>query len=291
MRDSNPSVGLLPATCLVAVLFGGCVKQSDYNMLQIENTRLQARLSEADQQLQQSAAELNQARLRLQQLFQAQTQLEGVRKELEQTKEELEALKAEFDKFRTQRRGAMLGKKYPVLTLEDGKVLHAAEITAIRGDELAIQHESGFVKVALANSCEELRWEACYDPQAAKLSARDRLLAEARLIEGRLNREKEIPASPAEPEPKRATESAVNALRQQLGAQRRAMNTEFHALQAKNPGALHGAEWNSSQPEASPLLNSLSGSRAVLGLSHLKALRDATTATLQQLRELDSTAR
>ena len=83
----------------------------------------------------------------------------------------------------------------------------------------------------------------------------------------------------------------MDVLRAQLAAQRQTLNTEYQALAAKNAAALRGAQWDSSQPESSPLLSTLSGSRAVLGLSRLQSQRSAILATLQQLRDLDPSAR
>ena len=85
--------------------------------------------------------------------------------------------------------------------------------------------------------------------------------------------------------------NVVDVLRSQLAAQRQALNADYYALAARNPGAMRGVVWNSAQPEASPLLNTLSGSRAVLGISRLQSQRGAILLTLQQLRELDPSAR
>jgi exonuclease VII large subunit len=285
-------VGL--SAMVIAMLMSGCVKQSDYEVLQKENQQLQMRLDQANAQVRQIQAELNVQQVRVLQLMEVHTKLQKSQEQLQQTQDELEALKTEFEKFRVQRRSAMLRKKIPVLNLDGGKVLRDAVITAIKGDELSIQHQDGFIKVALAASSDDLRWEACYDPREAKLTAREKLLAEARLIELRRGREQSQSAKTeivSSASPSSFTRGAIETLRQQLAAQRSRLNTEFQALAAKNSAALHGAEWNSTTPEASPLLNSLSGSRAVLGLSRLHSLRDAINQTLQQLRSLDPTAR
>ncbi|MFN0079200.1 MAG: hypothetical protein ACKVY0_22275 [Prosthecobacter sp.] len=268
------------------------MKQSDYEVLQKENQQLQLRLDQANEQFRQIQVELSVQQARVLQLMEVHAKLQKSQEQLQQTQDELEALKTEFDKFRTQRRNAMLRKKIPVLNLDGGKVLRDAEITAIKGDELSIQHQDGFIKVALAASSDDLRWEACYDPRNAKLTAREKLLAEARLIDAKRRQEQARPAktesivSASSP-----THSAIEGLRQQLAAQRSRLNAEFQAMAAKNTAALQSAEWDSSRPEASPLLNSLSGSRAVLGISRLQSLRDAILATLQQLRSLDPASR
>ncbi len=276
----------LVSSTLFVVLCSGCVKKSEYDALQVENQTLQARVDQVSGQLQQTQADLAATQARMQQVIDLQSQLQKAQQQLQKSQDELKALKAEFEKFRTQRRSAMVGKKFPVLNLDDGKVLHAAEITAVSADEIAIRHDGGLVKVAMANTSADLRWEACYDPQEAKEAARQKMLADARLLETRLTRDRAAPPAPALP-----VYNAATALQAQLAAQRTQLNTEYQALLAKNPTVLQGAAWNSAMPEASPLLNSLSGSRAALGLSRLHSLRDAINQTLQQLRSLDPAAR
>ncbi len=276
---------LLPA--LIAVLLAGCVKQSDYEILQKENQQLQMRLDQTNEQLRLTQLELSAQQARSQQLLEVQSKLEKSQEQLRQTQAQMDALKVEFDKFRTQRRTAMVGKKYPQLSLEDGKVLRDAQITAITAEEVSFRHDGGFMKVALAKTTDDLRWEACYDPQEEQKAAHDRLLAEGRRLEEKLARDRSTPA----PEAATSTVNAATVLRQQLAAQRQQLNAEFQALAAKNPGALQGPVWDSTRPEASPLLNSVSGSRAVLGLSRLQSMRDTINATLRQLREVDPAAR
>ncbi|WP_395717134.1 hypothetical protein [Prosthecobacter sp.] len=276
---------LLPA--LIAVLLAGCVKQSDYEILQKENQQLQMRLDQTNEQLRLTQLELSAQQARSEQLLEVQSKLEKSQEQLRQTQAQMDALKVEFDKFRTQRRTAMVGKKYPQLSLEDGKVLRDAQITAITAEEVSFRHDGGFMKVALAKTTDDLRWEACYDPQEEQKAAHDRLLAEGRRLEEKLARDRSTPA----PEAATSTVNAATVLRQQLAAQRQQLNAEFQALAAKNPGALQGPVWDSTRPEASPLLNSVSGSRAVLGLSRLQSMRDTINATLRQLQEVDPAAR
>lgn len=274
----------------LAAILPACVKQSEYEALQQENQQLQQRLDQANEQVRQAQTDLSVQQTRVLQLMEVESKLEKTQELLLQTQDELDALKAEFDKFRTQRRSAMLGKKYPVLSLDNGRLLREAEITAIAGEELSIKHQDGALKVALAASSDDLRWEACYDPREARMSARDKLLAEARRIEASKLREQSQPAKPTSSFSSSPT-SVVAALRQQLAAQRRQLNADYQALAVKNSSALQGGVWNASAPEASPLLNSLSGSRAVLGISRLQSQRDAIRMTLQQLRSLDPAAR
>jgi outer membrane murein-binding lipoprotein Lpp len=272
---------------LAVMLLPCCVKQSDYEKLQGENQQLQARIDQFNQQLQQKQTDLAAAQAELLRFQGTQAQLLKTQEMLQQSQDELKALRAEFEKFRTQRRSAMVGKKYPVLNLDDGKVLRDAEIASISASDIGIRHEEGFIKVALANSSEDLRWEACYDPQEAKKQAREKMLAEARVLDARRARDQ---ASPV-PGTVESAPNAVIVLRAQLAEQRRQLNAGYQALAAKNPGVLRGDIWDSAKPEASPLLNTVSGSRAVLGISRLQSLRDTILATLQQLRELDPAAR
>ncbi len=274
----------------LGVFLPGCVKQSEYDALQQENQQLQRRLDQANEQARQAQADLSVQQTRVLQLMEVETKLQKTQEQLLQTQDELDALKKEFEKFRTQRRSAMVGKKYPVLSLENGRMLREAEITAIAGEELSIKHQGGALKVALAESSDDLRWEACYSSQEARMSARNKLLAEARRIEANKLREKNQPAKPTTT-PSSSPISVVEALRQQLAAQRRQLNADYQALAAKNSSALQGVAWDSSRPEASPLLNSVSGSRAVLGISRLQSQRDAILTTLQQLRSLDPSSR
>ena len=272
------------------LLLGGCVKKTEYDALQIENQTLQTRVDETNHLLEQSQADLSALQAQMQQFAAVQTTLKKTQLELSQSQEELKALKAQFDRFRTQRRSAMVGRKFPVLNLDDGKVLRDAEIMAVTAEDVSIRHADGLVRVAFAKTTPDLRWEACYDPMEAAEKTREKMLLKARETELRLALEQ---ASPPQTDPSAAmpARNAVDILRTQLAAQRQALNADYYALAAKNPGAMRGVVWNSSQPETSPLLNTLSGSRAILGISRLQAQRGAILLTLQQLRELDPSAR
>jgi hypothetical protein len=271
------------------LLLVGCVKKSEYDALQIENQTLQTRVDQTNHLLVQSQADLSALQVQMQQFLVVQAQLLKTQQDLKQSRDEFKALKAEFDQFRTQRRSAMVGKKFPVLNLDDGKVLHQAEITAVSADEVAIRHADGILKVALAKTSPDLRWEACYDPLEATEKARENLLLKAREEAARLVREQAKPApAPVAAVPAR---NVVEVLRTQLASQRQILNADYQVLAAKNPSAMRGAQWNSSQPETSPFLTTITGSRAVLGISRLQSQRTAILATLQQLRELDPAAR
>lgn len=273
------------------LLLVGCVKKSEYDALQIENQSLQTRVDETNHRLVQSQADLSTLQAQMQQFLAVQDQLQKTRQELTQSQDQFKALKSQFDHFRNQRRSAMVGKKFPMLTLEDGKVLRETEITAVTAEDLSIRHADGLIRVPFAKTTPDLRWEACYDPLEAAEISREKTLLKARETESRLAREQASP--PPSPAPSTAipARNAVEILRTQLASQRQALNSDYQALAARNPAALRGVAWNSAQPEASPLLNSLSGSRAVLGISRLQSQRSAILATLQQLRELDTSAR
>lgn len=273
------------------LLLGGCVKKTEYDALQIENQTLQTRVDETNHLLEQSQADLSSLQAQMQQFAAVQAALKKTQLELSQTQEELKALKAQFDRFRTQRRSAMVGRKFPVLNLDDGKVLRDAEITAVSAEDISLRHADGLVRVAFAKTTPDLRWEACYDPMEAAEKSREKMLLQARETELRLAREQAGSSQTPASEATMPARNVVDILRSQLAAQRQALNADYYALAAKNPGAMRGVVWNSSQPEASPLLNTLSGSRAVLGISRLQAQRDAILATLQQLRQLDPSAR
>ena len=273
------------------LLLVGCVKKSEYDALQIENQTLQTRVDQTNHLLVQSQADLSGLQVQMQQFLAVQAQLLKTQQELKQSQEEFKALKAEFDKFRIQRRSAMVGKKFPVLNLDDGKVLHQAEITAVSADEVAIRHADGILKVALAKTSPDLRWEACYDPLESTDKVRENLLLKARESAARLASEQARMSPAPAPAPAVPSRNVVEVLRSQLASQRQTLNADYQALAAKNPAAMRGAQWNSSQPETSPFLTTLSGSRAVLGLSRLQFQRNAILDTLQQLRELDPAAR
>ena len=250
-RMSRPHSRTLQTAAVVLSLLSGCVKKSEYDALQLENQALQRRVDQTSHLLAQSQTDVSELQMQLHKVTVA------------------------------QRRSAMVGKKFPLLTLEDGKVLRLAEITAVNAEEISFRHADGMSKVALAKSTPDLRWEAYYDPMENKVKKWER--------EIRPVREQSVPQSaPTAAIPAR---NAVDVLRAQLAAQRQTLNTEYQALAAKNAAALRGAQWDSSQPESSPLLSTLSGSRAVLGLSRLQSQRSAILATLQQLRDLDPSAR
>ena len=288
---SRSRIRTLQTAAALLSLLGSCVKKSEYDALQMENQALQTRVDETSHLLEQSQADVTLLRGQLQHLLTVQTQLQETRQELKRSQDEFTALKAQFDQFRTQRRSAMVGKKFPLLNLDDGKVLREAEIMVASADELSIRHAGGVVKVALAKTTPDLRWEACYDPLEAKEKSRQKMLAKAREMEAAQDREQDGPPSTPASASVMPAQYVGDVLRAQLASQRKALNAEYQAMVARNPGALRGVAWDSSRPETSPLLSSLSGSRAVLGISRLQSYRTAILATLQQLRDVDPAAR
>ena len=285
-------------------LLGSCVKKSEYDALQLENQALQTRVDEASHLLVQSQSDVSLLQGQLKKYIAAQSMLQETRLELQQSQDGLKALKTQFDQFRTQRRSAMVGKKFPLLNLDDGQVLRQAEITAVSAEDLSIRHANGLVNVALAKTTPDLRWEACFDPLEAREKPHEAMLVKAREMEPRQVREQAsppqtlvmtpVPAPAADmsaPVAAMPARNAVDVLRAQLASQRQVLNTEYQAIAAKNPAVLRDVTWNSFQPEANTLLNTLSGSRAVLGISRLQFQRNAILATLQQLREFDPSAR
>lgn len=278
------------AAALLLSLLSGCVKKSEYDALQVENQALQTRLDQANYLVVQSQTDLAAVQVQMQQFPVVQAQLQTTQEELKKSQEEFKSLKTQFDHFRTQRRSAMVGKKYPLLSLEDGKVLHEAEITAVTAEDVSIRHAAGLVKVAFAKTTPDLRWEACYDPQEVREKVPQNLVGKSPDRTPKRFVEQEVP--PAAPAVAATpAQKTVDLLRARLASQRQALNADYQSLAAKNPAALRGAEWDSSRPESSALLSTLSGSRAVLGISRLQSQRSAILATLQQLRELDPNAR
>lgn len=288
---SRHPIRTLSVTAAALLLLGGCVKKSEYDVLQIENQALQTRVDETNHLLVQSQADLSALQVQMQQFAAVQTRLQKTQQELTLSQDQFKALKSQFDHFRTQRRSAMVGKKFPVLKLDDGKVLREAEITAVSAEDLSIRHADGQLRVAFAKTTPDLRWEACYDPLEAQEKSREKILLNARETDSRLAREQAVPPQTPASAAAMPASNVVEVLRTQLASQRQALNTEYQALAARNPAALRRVEWNSAQPEISPLLNTLSGSRAVLGISRLQSHRDAILFTLQQLRQLDPAAR
>ncbi len=273
------------------LLCSSCVKQSEYDLVVNEKDDLIARLSAATQELQKSNVQLQAQQARVYQLLNIQSTLQKRDQELQEARAELEALKAEFDKFRVERRNAMLGKKLPYLQLDNGKILKDVEVTSVGPLEVAIRHEGGLVKVAMADTNDDFRWQACYDASYAQRNEREQFLAEARRLDAELNEERMKPPAPWKAEPVVFKPNVTQQLKALIAAQRAELNREYQAIKARSPAAFKGADWNASQPEASGLINGFGGRRAVLGMSRLENIRDVINDNLARLRSHDSASR
>lgn len=316
---------MLQTAAALLPLMAGCVKKSEYDALQVENQTLQTRVDQTSHQLTESQGDVSALQRQVQKLLTAATDLLNVQVELKKSQQEVGSLQgrlqaresepdlqelrlelqksqqdykillSHYDQFITERRSAMVCRKYPLLKLQNGQELRQAEIASITADEISIKHAEGLAKLPLAQSPPELRWDVCLDLQERRDLNREAIPTRSADQAARL-----AAAKAAAPKPKPALSAVAaapprvnpaDALRAQLASQRAALNTEYQALASKNGAALRGVQWDTAQPEASPLLNSLSGSRAVLGISRLQSHRSAIISTLQQLRDLEPPAR
>lgn len=267
-------------------LLSSCVKQSDYDLVVKQNKELDDRVQAAQKQLMQEQAASKALQERMLGLIHIQSTLQKRDQELQETRSELEALKAEFERFRSQRRGAMIGKKYPYLSLDGGKMLNNAEVVAVDATQFSIRHDGGFMKVAIAESNEQLRWEACYDPQEAKRQERERFLADARLTSQRLEQGRLNPPKPVAIKTTFGPSQAEQETRATIAAQRAQLNREYEVLRNKNPSAMKDSLWNADRPETSPMLTNFGNRPVVMGMSRLDALRDAINTNLVALQSL-----
>lgn len=317
---------LQTGAALLLPLMIGCVKKSEYDALQVENQTLQTRVDQTSHQLTESQSDVTALQQQVQKLLTTATDLLELKVELKKSQQEVGVLQgrlkaqesdpdlkeaqlalkksqqdykillSHYDQFLSERRTAMVGRKYTELKLDNGKVLQGAEITAVSPDEISIKHAEGLAKLPLAKSPPELRWDVCLDLQERRDLNREAIPTKsadkaARLAVAPSPQPKQAPAPAVIASAPPSSSTAADALRAQLAAQRAALNTEYQALAARNAAALRGVPWDTAQPEASPLLNSLSGGRAVLGISRLQSYRSAIISTLQQLRDVDPSAR
>lgn len=261
------------------------VPKTDYEALQKENRELQKVIDQANDQLRQLQTQLHAAQQGLVAIPALEQRAQELQRLLTEKEAEMNAVQARFDKFKAERRDAMIGREYPSLRLEDGKELRNARITGIADGELSIRHADGFIKVALAKSSEALRWQACFEPAEEAADARRRMLAEAARINSHLDRARQTTTD--NQNVVREQKATAAELRRTITAQRAALNQAHSALAAQNPGALRGAHWNSARPEDSGLINVFSERRAVFGINELDSLAAAIKANLRRLRELD----
>lgn len=271
----------------IPLLFASCIKQADYDLVVKQNQELESQVQAAKQQVEQEQATTKAAQARVLQLINIQSTLQKRDQELQDTRSELEALRAEFDKFRTDRRGAMIGKKYPHLSLDSGKLLTNAELVSVDSTQFSIRHDGGMIKLAIADSNAQLRWEACYDPEEAKRLERASFLADAERINAQLERDRRKPAAKPEIKQVRTGPSPAELeLRATITAQRAQLNRELEALKFKNASAMKNVSWQSDKPEASSLFSSFGSRPIIMGMSRVDALRDSINSNLVALQSL-----
>ncbi len=292
MNLSIPNLGARWQALAALFLLGitGCVPTSDYEALQKENRELQKSLDTLHVQMRQLQAQLQLSQLQQAQALEIQKQLEQAKKELEARQEEMRQLQERFEKFKGERRKALVGRQFSEIALDDGRRLIHAEITSMIDGQLAIRHETGITKVTLAQGGEELRWLACFDDQEAADSARLERLNTAKRIEKQLQAARSQPEAAETATTGRIRSSAEEAaaLRRIIESQRLILNQSYQRLSAENPAALRGSNWNSTRPEDSGLINVFAERRAVLGLSELDNLASAIKANLRKLRDLET---
>lgn len=285
---SRPGQTLLLLPILGLPLLSSCVKQSDYDMLANEKAELESQLGKQSAELQQANTQAQAQRARLLQLMNVEGTLQKRDAELQQTREELEAIRAEYEKFRTQRRNAMLGKKMPYFHLDSGKMLKDVEVVAIDPNSVSFRHEGGLIKVAMSDTNEDFRWEVCFDKSQAEQQERARFLSDARRLDIALTEARRKPVvHKTEPTNNSRLISGAQQLRNLITAQRAELNRAYEALRASNP-TLKGDSWNSGTPESSPLINSFDHRRAVMGLNRLEVLRDTINDNLARLRAAEA---
>lgn len=271
----------------IPFLFASCIKQADYDLVVKQNQELESQVQSAQQQLQQEQATTKAVQARIMQLINIQSTLQKRDQELQEARSELEALRAEFDKFRTERRGAMIGKKYPHLSLDNGKLLTNAEVVSVTPTQFSIRHDGGIVKLTMEESSAKLRWEACYDPDEAKRLQRASFLADADRIEAQMERDRLNPVKKEEPKRVHTGPSAAEReLRASISAQRAQLNLEFQALKSKNASAMKNVSWPSDRPETSPLFSNFGSRPIIMGMSRLESLRDGINNNLVALQQL-----
>lgn len=278
----------LAALCLLAA--AGCVPTSDYEALQKENQELQKSVDTLNVQMRQLQAQLLMSQQQQAQMLEIQARLDQAKKELVEKEEEMRALQQRWEKFKGDRRKALVGRQFSEIALGDGRVLKNAEITGMVDDQLAIRHESGFIKVALAQGGEEIRWLACFDEQEASDNLRLARLNKAKSVGSHLDASRKVPAGTSSNSSGKLPSSAeeAQALRRGIEAQRQALNQAYRRILAKNPTALRGATWNTSRPEDSGLINVFAERRAVLGLGELDGLAASIKEGLRKLRDLET---
>lgn len=286
-------LSLIPRLCTVvavAALSSCGVPKVDYEALQKENQELQKVIDKGNASYRQLQLQLQAAQQGLAAINEVERRMKDLEAQLAEKEEELRLLQETYDKFKKDRRSAMLGKEFPSLRLDNGRTLQNAQITAFNDNILAIRHETGFLKVALSESSEALRWEACYDPVEEAAAERRRMIANAKSLSDKLDQDrlnggttkssKKVPSTGSNAE-------IARQLRATITQQRAALNRAHAEMMSKNPSALRGAHWNSTRPEESGLINVFSERRAIIGISELDSLAASIKYNLAKLRSVE----
>jgi soluble cytochrome b562 len=265
------------------------VPRSDYEALQQENRELQKSVDSLQVQTRQLQVQLTLAQQQQQAVAELQKRLEDAKREVAETEEEMRQLQERWEKFKGDRRKAMVGRQFGEVAIGDGRVLKNAQITSIVDEQVTIRHEDGLVKVPLAQGGEEIRWLACFDEHDAADSLRRARLSQAKALGQQLSASRPAGRDSTDSTgrmPDSAAEAA--ALRRTISAQRQALNAAYQRLSARNPSAMRGTDWNSSRPEDSGLINVFAQRRAVLGLGELDSLAAAIKVNLRKLHDLET---
>jgi hypothetical protein len=285
---TGPKLCKAAGLALIAILACGCVKKEDYERVMKEKAEVQAQLDQRQLQIRQLQEQLAATQIQLTQIVELQTRLKDALARLEERQKEIDELNARWEKYKEERRQGMIGREYPELRLDDGRLLKKVRLTAMQGSEVSFMHEGGVVKVLLSKSNDQLRWQACFDPTEAADSERAAMLAKARLLDQRLyekNTSSSGPAISTSQSTSGKTEE-IRVLESVIRAQRKALNDAHARLSQQQPAALRGAHWNSARPEDSGLLNVFAERRIVLGISQLDSMATAIKANLRRLQDL-----
>lgn len=284
----HPAQSLQKAACFIGLVFlsAGCVKREDYDRVLAEKKALQTQLDQRAEQLRLISTQYLAAQQTLGQIPELQARLKAAQEQVEQKQKEIDDVNARWDQFRQERRKAMLGREYPELRLDEGRVLKHVIITGIQDDELALRHDEGVMKVQLAKSNDELRWQSCYDPSESAESKRKAMLARTKLLEQRLAEDAKRGTASVKSTTSTKTKE-VQLMRDVIRNQRKALNDAYFRLRKEHPDALRGADWNSARPEDSGLINVFAKRRAVIGINELDSLATAIKANLRKLSDLE----
>mgnify|MGYP000856858433 CR=1 FL=1 len=274
------------AICLLGC--ASCVPRSDYEALQLENQELQKSVDSLNLQTRQLQAHLALAQQQQAVVADLQKRLEEAKRETADKEAELQQLQERWEKFKGDRRKAMVGKQFGEVAIGDGRVLKNAVITGVVDEQVAIRHETGFVKVPLAQGGEEIRWMACFDEKDAAESLRRARLNQAKSLDQQLAASRPGTGAASASTGRLPTSAAeAEAVRRTITMQRQSLNAAYQRLSAQNPSALRGTDWNSARPEDSGLINVFAQRRAVLGLGELDSLAAAIKANLRKLHDLE----